>query len=845
MMRVAAIPFNLLTLIILVLFGLLGGLPGLEEAAPGNEDVAALVAQLEADEFAQREAASHRLWELGLAVLPALREAYGSDDPEVRKRARKIVADLELGIFVDTPAETVALLREFHSGDLKKKEEVLRGLRGRDQMLLRMRLLLSEKNQEWQEKLAREFAGTGDEILEALREVGQLDEAEELLAMVSPRSWAVHLLFEEQAEEKVAELTAEWDGGNGEADPAQLCWLLIVTDQLDGAREVAEQSGLATLRREVYLRQRDWKALVDVAGKEIGTNPVEKLGFKAWVLGKAGDDAGAQEAIDELVAQELDNDRMVENRAASLLILGRLDLAAEDYGKQGALDANEFSILLARLDFETLTARLGVDPGAEGIGEEMKRRVEKLLEADEDNDASARRELFNLSRSLGEFLVRVGQKPEAKVVFLAARELVRNQASYLSYLARTCRSAGFVEEAESMELEALKLGGNMFSLSGRFPQDRYLAQFWWDFLKSRHPDDTEDERLKRISGILKPAEGENVDVLLAEALKWVEKQNQEERAKHYKALADHYQRLKDWKLAANYLRKQSELSKTPATPLIEAGGMFASQKRWDEAAEFYAEAAKAGSGNELALYLHGQALVEGGHKEDGESLKAEALRMPLANPSRRSTFASGLRGRGLTDVAWEQWEFLLKTAQHDSWDGTASWTLRTTRYQMVSSLTKKDPALAADFLESYMMTFLKTNTSTTPSSYLSYHARIEALRFEVSMAEGDLDTATAHLRRGMDAQPGNTAQIIAAVERLNAAGRKEIAEELYKSLAEPFERAVKRFPKSAHYHNTLADIRFRMGDRKKAVELAKRCLELDPDSAVYQSQLQRFTADDG
>ena len=847
MMRVARLPSRFLIWLGLVSIGLMGGLRGLEDGAVGNDDAAALVAQLGADGFAEREAASRRLWELADAALPALREACKADDPEVRKRARKIVADLELGILVDTPAETVALLREFHSGDLKKREEVLRSLRGADKMLLRFRLLLSEKNHEWREKLVRQFAGTGDEILEALRAVGRPEEAGELLAILSPRSWAVHLMFEGQAEEKAAALTADWDDGKGPADPAQLCWLLIVTDQLEKAREVAEKSGLAALRREVCLRQQDWKALVEVAGGEIGTNPLEKLGFKAWFLSKAGDEAGAKEAIDGLVALELDSNRMVENRAASFLILGRLDLAAEDYGRDGALDTNELGILIERLDFETLAARLGADPGEEGIGEEMKRRVETLLEADEGNDASARRELFNLCRTLGEFLVRVGQKAEAKVVLLAARELVRDQASYLSYLARTCRSAGFVEEAEAMELEALKLGGNSYSLSGRFPQDRNLAQFWWDFLKSRHPDETEADRLERISGILKPKEGEDgedVDALLAEALRWVEKQNQDERGKRYGALADHYRRLQDWNSAADYLRQESELSKTPAFPLIEAGDMFASQKRWKEAESFYGEAAELDPGSELAVYLHGRALVEGGRKEEGEALQAEALRMPLANPSRRSSFASALQSRGLTDLAWEQWNLLLKTAAHDNWDGTAFWTLRTTRYQMVSRLANEDPARAADFLESYMMTFLKTNTSMTPRSYLSYHARIAALRFEVSMTKGDWEAAIAHLRRGMAAQPGNTSQIIAAVERLSEAGRKETADELYASLAEPFERAVKRFPGSAQFHNTLADLRFRMGDRERAIALAKRCLELEPDSAVYESQLQRFSSGD-
>ena len=59
------------------------------------------------------------------------------------------------------------------------------------------------------------------------------------------------------------------------------------------------------------------------------------------------------------------------------------------------------------------------------------------------------------------------------------------------------------------------------------------------------------------------------------------------------------------------------------------------------------------------------------------------------------------------------------------------------------------------------------------------------------------------------------------------------------------EHVIKRFPKSAPFHPTLANLSFRMGDRERAVELAKRCLKLDPDSTVYQSALQRFTSEDG
>jgi len=63
--------------------------------APRPKEVAALVRQLGADGFAQREQAQRRLIELGEAVRPALARASETPDPEVRWRARSILATLE------------------------------------------------------------------------------------------------------------------------------------------------------------------------------------------------------------------------------------------------------------------------------------------------------------------------------------------------------------------------------------------------------------------------------------------------------------------------------------------------------------------------------------------------------------------------------------------------------------------------------------------------------------------------------------------------------------------------------------------------------------------------------
>jgi hypothetical protein len=67
---------------------LLGPVSGGEPPPPKAADIGRLVQQLGSDSFEEREAASKALERIGEAALPALRRATGSDDAEIRRRAR-------------------------------------------------------------------------------------------------------------------------------------------------------------------------------------------------------------------------------------------------------------------------------------------------------------------------------------------------------------------------------------------------------------------------------------------------------------------------------------------------------------------------------------------------------------------------------------------------------------------------------------------------------------------------------------------------------------------------------------------------------------------------------------
>src|SRR5690242_1409603 len=65
------------------------------EGPPAPVPPARLIERLGSSDFAEREAATRALDEIGPAVLADLRQATTSDDPEVRRRAGELVRLIE------------------------------------------------------------------------------------------------------------------------------------------------------------------------------------------------------------------------------------------------------------------------------------------------------------------------------------------------------------------------------------------------------------------------------------------------------------------------------------------------------------------------------------------------------------------------------------------------------------------------------------------------------------------------------------------------------------------------------------------------------------------------------
>jgi hypothetical protein len=74
-----------------------------------------LIQQLGSDQFAQREAASRALEAIGAPAFAALRDALGSDDAEVRRRAENLVERLRPRLHAQARTEFVLFVARLRS----------------------------------------------------------------------------------------------------------------------------------------------------------------------------------------------------------------------------------------------------------------------------------------------------------------------------------------------------------------------------------------------------------------------------------------------------------------------------------------------------------------------------------------------------------------------------------------------------------------------------------------------------------------------------------------------------------------------------------------------------------
>jgi tetratricopeptide (TPR) repeat protein len=347
----------------------------------------------------------------------------------------------------------------------------------------------------------------------------------------------------------------------------------------------------------------------------------------------------------------------------------------------------------------------------------------------------------------------------------------------------------------------------------------------------------------------------------------------EERELALRCLVDTCRALGRDDLEEGYLEKWAAAG-GDARAWLRLGDVAARRERWKEAAQRYQRAWDKDHSNALALYLRGDALVRAGEEKEGRRWMAVAELLPLGSEENRGNFALLLARRGLDDAAGRQWEALGRLCLISS-----PYEAYAARGCAEKAAAAKDYFKAADYYRKEALHNLWQSDDLETEAALWLTMAEHRCRARGLGVAGRLDEMRKEVTAVLDMDAGNIELAIDLVPALTKRGRKQEADELFARIYAVLDAACKDFPQSGWLHNntawlavrcrrdldaalaharkaveldpddsghvdTLAEVHFQRGDRDKAIELMKKCIDLDPRSAYFRKQLKRMQAGD-
>ena len=274
-------------------------------------------------------------------------------------------------------------------------------------------------------------------------------------------------------------------------------------------------------------------------------------------------------------------------------------------------------------------------------------------------------------------------------------------------------------------------------------------------------------------------------------------------------------------------------------------------------------------------------------RELDRTQEAEALLQDLRSFSYSAAQLSGLARtldqEGLSEYSSPLWKMLcyqpgkdsrpLSAYSYPAFSGLANIVFR--------DAEKGQPGWVESFL-GYMLAdnndwYLRgsVNSMHPVSLLLNFREQVNQSYAYAAFKNNDPSKAVRHLERGLTARPGNVDNVVSFVDQLTDSQSDAEKDALFEIARQLHVDVLKDFPGSAMHHNnfawlcaksqrnleeglshslkatelrphedtywdTLAEVYYQMGDLKKALELARRCVEMDPLYPHYQKQLIKY-----
>jgi Tfp pilus assembly protein PilF len=850
------------------------------EQAPSREEIARKVRELGDDGFVVREEATKFLWQAGRAAEAALKEALKSDDAEVVRRARDILEKFKWGIYPDTPKNIVELIERYRAAaDPGVKHIAVQDLvkEGKAGYVALQKIAAAEENVETRQTLHQQIAQEAGQVASALLLEGNAAGAEEILEValwidneMARRHYAALVLLRGRLDDRIAHFRALLDREQEIPVAEVLVFLYRARGDLAAARQMADRTSKEPLIQSLMYEQGDWKALAQIPpNKLVKLQPprgqgeqIEQLGFHAAYQRLAGDQDAFTKSIAELKEQadgRTASDPGLWWIAKAILANERLADALPIVSRYHEPSA-AFDLLIAQLRYR-----------------EAFELADKLL-------AAKTQDLFLLELKRARALANLGEKDAAQKDFerLVAKLKTNGNTSQLEDLIENLTRAGltdlaFANAAWVLQRQSGDPRNFNKTLGHLFPKKDATAAVWWRVLAEKYPgEDKAAEAIQQLRAVMTgKMAAKDLEALAREVEGRAAQRDVMEQIAWLQAIGEAFQTAKLDDLAETYFRKAGGVGDGTADALIRLGSHLAGRKLWKRAGDAYHQAWELDPKNPAPLALKGWALIQAGREDEGKKLLELAHWMPLGNDQQRHELADALAKQGLTDEARRQRELILKTGDFDSW-----YLDDALRHHAYDAVQRKDYLEAARAYERFLQRcqYAYRSFVETPA-YLIVPAMIHRCKAKGLLAAGKLDEARQEMQRCIEVLPGDVELPILLVPELEKRGRKQEADDLYRSTAERFEKLCKDFPNSPWAHNsfawlavcckrdldrafdhaqkavtqspqsaghldTLAEVCFQRGDKTAAIQHMKKCIEMEPEKKYFQSQLKRFEAGD-
>lgn len=845
--------------------------------------------QLDANNYQTRREAFLALWQRDAPPLASELTAPLGRSPAATTSQRWLQTLRRLQVESESPGSLLQELGLLRSGDIYTVRQLAAD--GRWEPLVALLELLT------QDQLAQLQEDVGDDLLASLIWLAAEQQQDAIIGplvsyLLPPPRW---LLIQQQWNRQKHRWARQLTGQQEPLSVGDQLLALVAGDDYAAALSLADRHGYLDIVEQLLTRRASWRELIERLSPVVGgagSAPLSPTSIASGQLERTLRRtlaAGWTDRQDDFLAARAQLESLAVPTAESpafppplsplltrgLLAIGALELGIERLTTEDRLAAVELHIARG-LATDALRAA-----GLESLDETMfSRWLGDQRHAARQDTADGMQQLQMMLRVAG-LLHRIGHRELASRIDDAAEQLGQADASRragrhpmiltkawvdqgrsskaLTYLTRLHRDQLPREQWEQLLMtcfpELGELGPPLLeAIRSTQPESRLLDQLQWlDQLSQRRlPSPWQD--------------AESIQLLTGQLIGQLQ---------NHEASSELLGQWLDILLDLRFVRTAASLQQSGQAGFqAKRLARLADQLQQPDAALEYLQMQHARQPTDIVATLR----LADRHDSLGQSVKANRLRTDsLALPMTFRQYSLVIGDLVRSSYAEQATAFLELAIQQSPMDTGGNLFFAYFARQLAQLIETDQPERARQLLQASLMNLLQFRRDTLdPVIILLWTESIERCSARIALQAGDRGQFLEHLRRAWDILPERIDTPLALLPIAEERFGRAIVEEAAHPYLEHYRQHLSLYPDDAMVHNnlawmlanlnlqlpealqhalratelvpleatymdTLAEVKYRMGDHPQAVALTLRCLQLRPKHQHFHEQLQRFT----